>query len=90
MAYHIKSKKSDVKLDYLPYKTTLKDGTNVSLVIYTDEHESQVHEILRHIVNVEGEALFKQLLIETKRNRKHLCYMYRYIESISTLTLCLK
>lgn len=57
MAYHIKSKKSDVNLEYLPRKATLKDGTEVELVVYEDKHEKEVHEILRYIVNEEGKYM---------------------------------
>ncbi|KAH3818458.1 uncharacterized protein LOC127882188 isoform X3 [Dreissena polymorpha] len=56
MAYHIKSKKSVVKLPYLPFSATIKDGTDVLLDSYRDEHEQKVYEILKHIVNVEGDS----------------------------------
>lgn len=56
MAYHIKSRKSEVNLEYLPKTATLKDGTEVVLTVYEDKHEKEVHEILRYIVNEEGDS----------------------------------
>lgn len=56
MAYHIKSKKSSVDLPYLPKAGKLKDGTDVILDKYDDKHEEEVHEILRYIVNEEGDS----------------------------------
>ncbi|XP_045163647.1 uncharacterized protein LOC123527971 [Mercenaria mercenaria] len=56
MAYHIKSKKSEVNLEYLPKTATIKDGTEVVLDVYEEKHEKEVHEILRYIVNEEGDS----------------------------------
>ena len=57
MAYVIKSKKSEITLPYLPKKSVLKDGTNV-LIDYFDSQtdEAQIHDIMRYIVNEEGNS----------------------------------
>ena len=57
MAYVIKSNKSEVTLPYLPKECSLKDGTKVLLDYYHGEtDELQVHDIMRHIVNEEGNS----------------------------------
>ncbi|KAL4221718.1 hypothetical protein ACF0H5_019973 [Mactra antiquata] len=56
MAYAIKSKKTEADLSYLPIYGKVKDGREITLVKYEDKHEADVHEILRFIVNDEGNS----------------------------------
>ena len=57
MAYVIKSKKSEVTLPYLPKKSKLRDGTKVLIDYYnSDTDETQVHDIMRYIINEEGNS----------------------------------
>ena len=54
MAYVIKSVKKDIDLPYLPKPATLRGDRQVVLDRYQDKHETELHEILRYIVNEEG------------------------------------
>ena len=56
MAYVIKSKKSDVALPYLPISAVVKNNRKVTLDRYADADEPEVHAIMQHIVNVEGDS----------------------------------
>ena len=56
MAYVIKSKKSDVVLPYLPISAVVKNNRKVTLDRYADADEPEVHSIMQHIVNVEGDS----------------------------------
>ena len=57
MAYVIKSKKSEITLPYLPKKGVLKDGTNVLIDKFISQFdEAQIHDIMRYIVNEEGNS----------------------------------
>ena len=56
MAYVIKGGRKDVDLPYLPKAGTLKDGREVVLDRYKDKHEQELFEIVRHIVNEEGDS----------------------------------
>ena len=57
MAYVIKSKRSEVTLPYIPKEAVLRDGNKVLIDYYNGEtDEAQVHEIMRYIVNEEGNS----------------------------------
>ena len=56
MAYVIKGGRKDVEIPYLPKTGTLKGGKEVVLDRYRDKHESELHDIVRHIVNEEGDS----------------------------------
>ena len=57
MAYVIAGKKSEIVLPYIPTEGVLKDGTKVITDYYKSEtDEAQVHEIIRYIVNEEGNS----------------------------------
>ena len=57
MAYVIASKKSEVILPYIPNQSVLRDGTKVLIDYYkSDIDESQVHQIMKYVVNEEGNS----------------------------------
>ena len=54
MAYVIKRSQKKVDLPYLPKSGALKDGQEIILDRYTDKYEAELHEIVRYIINEEG------------------------------------
>lgn len=56
MAYVIKKKSSNVTLPYLPVSHTLKNGQKVVLDKYRDSDETEMYNILKFIVNEEGNS----------------------------------
>lgn len=54
MAYVIKSKKSGVRLPYIPLQSKIKNDRDVILDYYTDKDEAEVYAIMKHIINEEG------------------------------------
>ena len=56
MAYVIKSTKKNVNLPYLPKDGTLKSGGHVVLDRYQEKYETELHAILKHVVNEEGNS----------------------------------
>ncbi|ESO98552.1 hypothetical protein LOTGIDRAFT_201620 [Lottia gigantea] len=56
MAYIIKSKQSNINLKYLPKVFKSKNGDNVKIGRYQESDEAELHEILKYIINIEGDS----------------------------------
>ena len=56
MAYVIKGGRKNVDLPYLPKAGTLKGDKEVVLDRYKENYETELHEIVRYIVNEEGDS----------------------------------